>query len=166
MQLEPVVKEIEVPFGIRPTSRRFTEEITMWWPLWTHTAFPDQRSVAMLEPVQGGRIFETAASGEEADWGQVLVWDPPERFVFAWHPGRPADTAQEVELTFEVVEEKRTRLRLVHSCWDRYGDGVEEARARYGPGWDQVLKRFADALDPALFWTHQTDPDDPKRRGS
>jgi hypothetical protein len=149
MQIEPLTKEIEVPHGIRRSSRRFTEEITMWWPLKVQTVFPDQTSVAMFEPVEGGRIFETAASGEEADWGRVLVWDPPGRFVFTWHPGRPVETAQEIELTFERVADGRTRLRLIHSGWERFGPGADEARAEYDPGWDGVLERFVDTLDPA-----------------
>ena len=41
-----------------------------------------------FEPRQGGRVYETWQDGTEVDWGEVLVWAPPERFVMT--PRRPA----------------------------------------------------------------------------
>ena len=39
---------------------------------------------AVIETRAGGRCFGREADGTECDWGRVLTWDPPNRFVLAW----------------------------------------------------------------------------------
>lgn len=90
----------------------------------------------------GGRVYETAPDGTEHLWGTVTEWDPPRRIVFTWHPGRPVDTRQEVEVTFQLAGEG-SRTDLVHSGWEHLGERAAEIRANYDTGWDVVLGRYA-----------------------
>jgi uncharacterized protein YndB with AHSA1/START domain len=64
-----------------------------------------------------------------------------------WHPGRPSDTAQEVEVRFTAVS-GGTRVDLEHRNWQAWGEGAAEAREGYvgEGGWGTVLgERYAAA---------------------
>ena len=71
----------------------------------------------------------------------MTVWAPPQRVVFTWHPGRPASTAQEVEVRFLSTKEG-ARVDLTHRGWEYYGPGAMKERNEYSPGWDYVLSRY------------------------
>ena len=75
---------------------------------------------AVIEPRVGGRCYGRSIDGTECEWGQVLVWDPPKRLVFAWQitpewKYQP-DLAQssEVEVRFTPLDESATRVDLEH----------------------------------------------------
>jgi len=118
-----------------------------WWPLATHSvrAGRDEQppEELNLELREGGRFYERTGD-EEASWGTVLVYDPPRRFVFEWHVN-PKNPPTEVEVTFSR-EGDGTRVDLVHSGWERFGDDGD-TRADYASeaGWTAVLARFAEA---------------------
>ena len=80
VELAPVVKSIDVRRSAADAFRVFTEEISAWWPLQSHTrakTAEGQRTVrVMIEPRVGGRVYETLATGEELDWGEVREWSP------------------------------------------------------------------------------------------
>ena len=82
-----------------------------------------------FEPRPGGRIFERTPSGEEHDWGEVLVWEPPHRLVYLWHLRFDRSDATEVEVTFAEAPEG-TAVSIVHRGWGRLGDKGLERRAR------------------------------------
>jgi hypothetical protein len=44
-----------------------------------------------------------------------------------------------------VPEGDGTRVELVHSGWEAYGDDAAASRASYDTGWDIVLGKLADA---------------------
>lgn len=142
-RLEPIEKTLDVKWDPTTAFRRFTEEISRWWPLATHAVDPERVERCAVESGAGGRIYETWDDGSEHLWGTIIVWDPPGRLAFTWHPGRDPDTAQEIEVTFEERNEG-CRLRLVHEGWERLGPKAAETRSRYGPGWDRVLGRYAE----------------------
>ena len=141
MSNPPLVKTITVPWAIEPAFKRFTEAIDTWWPLDTHSVFPDDPSTAAMDCRVGGPITEKRADGETAVWGTVLVFDAPRRVRFTWHPGREPDTAQEVEVTFEESG-GGTLVTLTHTGWDILGEMAEETRSGYDTGWDLVLGRY------------------------
>ncbi len=141
MTIPPVRKTVTVAEPCREAFDRFTRGIGGWWPIATHSVDPDETETCVFEGVQGGRIYERHRDGSEADWGRVTVWEPPTRIVFTWRPGRPASTAQEVEVVFTPTADG-TRVELTHRDWERYGPGAKEQRDEYAPGWDYVLSCY------------------------
>lgn len=119
---EPIRQSVHVDCPIDDAFRLFTESFGEWWPL-AAGAKPE------IEPWEGGKVFERAPSGEERDWGTVLVWDPPRRVEFtwhhfAWHPRESRDDdGQTVNVEFSV-EADGTRVMLTHRGWQRSGEPV------------------------------------------
>jgi uncharacterized protein YndB with AHSA1/START domain len=140
--IAPVTKSVTVDRPPDEAFRIYTEAIASWWPLETHS--PSQKSETLvLEPREGGRLYERTTDGEEVNWGEILVWDPPHRLVHSWHLGRPVAT--EVELRF-TRKGTGTLVELVHSGWERHGESAAELRANYDSGWDFVFgERYASA---------------------
>lgn len=141
-RIAPVRKSITVPWKPAVAFRRFTDGIAQWWPLTSHGVSGSAEAGVTFEGRVGGRVYETAPDGTEHLWGTVTEWDPPRRVVFTWHPGRPVDTRQEVEVTFQPAGEG-SRIDLVHSGWEHLGERAAGIRANYDTGWDLVLGRYA-----------------------
>jgi uncharacterized protein YndB with AHSA1/START domain len=143
--LEPLLKSVHVERSPAEAFEVFTAGIGRWWPLSAYSIRQEHAVTCVIEPRAGGAVYEQDDAGERFPWGQVLVWEPPLRFVMTWHPGRAADTAQEVEVRFEA-EGAGTRVRLEHRGWQSLGAAAEETRSGYAQGWDDVLSRqFAGA---------------------
>jgi uncharacterized protein YndB with AHSA1/START domain len=142
-ELASIEKTITVGRPVAEAFRVFTEEIGTWWPLATHARAPERAVTAVIEPRVGGRIYERTRDGEELEWGEVLVWEPPHRLVQSWHLGQPAAT--EVEVRF-VPDGDGTRVELEHRGWARLGAEAAEHRANYDSGWDYVFgERYGTA---------------------
>jgi uncharacterized protein YndB with AHSA1/START domain len=128
----------------------FTDGLSTWWPLQTHTIGAQPAAAAIIEPRAGGRWFERAADGSETDWGRVLAWEPPHRLVLSWEitPDWQHDTAidTEIEVTF-VADGDRTRVELEHRGLETYGDRAGEMRGVFESegGWGGLLDRYATA---------------------
>ena len=132
-----IEKTVLVARPVEEAFRMYTEELGSWWPLESHARNTERRDTAMVEPRVGGRLYERTRDGEELDWGEVQVWDPPNRLVHSWHLGRP-ETATEVEVRF-APEGDDTRVELVHRGWEVLGDEAAARRSRYDSGWDFVF---------------------------
>jgi uncharacterized protein YndB with AHSA1/START domain len=141
-EIVPVRKTVRVGRPPEEAFRIYTEGIATWWPLETHS--PSQKSeTVVMEQREGGRLYERTVDGDEVDWGEILVWEPPHRLVHSWHLGGSATT--EVELRF-TPQGDGTLVELVHRGWERYGDKAAERRASYDSGWDFVFgDRYASA---------------------
>lgn len=96
----------------------------------------------MFEPLVGERICEEHQDGRRFQWGQILVWNPPQSLKFKWHPSRDQSTAQEVQVEF-VVEGEGTRLDLVSTGWENLGPKARRTRNGYNLGWGYVLNVWA-----------------------
>jgi hypothetical protein len=137
----PITKSVVVPRTPEDAFRLFTEAIATWWPLGGgHSIYGERSKSVALESRVGGRLYEVSTDGEEGLWGTVTVWEPPHRFVCTWHPGRNAETAQELEVRF-LPEGEGTQVHLEHRDWER----APEKRRGYDEGWDIVLGRYAEA---------------------
>jgi uncharacterized protein YndB with AHSA1/START domain len=142
--IEPVVKTVKVGCTPEEAFRFFTADFGMWWPAATHSVvafasqFKDKPTNVILEPRAGGRIFERTRAGEEHAWGSVLVWQPPARVAFSFHPGRDAKEAQTVEVTFSAVSEG-TIVVLTHGGWEKLSANAQQARDSYNQGWEEVF---------------------------
>jgi uncharacterized protein YndB with AHSA1/START domain len=108
----------------------------------------------VVETHVGGHIIDRGVDGSECRWARVLAYEPPGRFVFSWDisPRWQVETdtskTSEVEVTFTLVTEGRTRVDITHRNLDRHGDGWTGVRdgVSTGEGWPLYLQRYADLL--------------------
>ena len=141
----PVRKDVVVRCSRARAFWIFTREIDAWWPLKRHSVGDEQSESVHLEPRIGGQLIETHSGGRQAVWGTIVVWDPPDRLVFTWHPGRSSEEATEVEVVFTTLGGD-TRVALEHRGWERRPD-ARAARDDYDQGWVGVLEGFQAAGD-------------------
>jgi uncharacterized protein YndB with AHSA1/START domain len=133
--IDAIRKTVLVDFAPAEAFELFTARIASWWPVGTHSYAGDGVTDVVLEPRVGGRLYEVTAVGEQ-DWGSVLEWDPPNRFVLDWQIGEARGT--EVEVRFSP-EGPGARVELEHR-----GFSHSDPRERYQTGWDVVLAPFVE----------------------
>jgi uncharacterized protein YndB with AHSA1/START domain len=143
--LAAIRKTITVDASLETAFETFTRRMHDWWPSAPHTVFDDRVAVVFDERA-GGRVYERAADGQEADWADVIAWEPPSRLVLRWRVN-PERGPTEVEVRF-TAENGRTRVDLEHRGWDAIGDA--EGRANYDGGWDKVLAGYTAALQSSV----------------
>ena len=141
-----VEKSVTVSVPVERAFEVFTAEVGTWWPLRTHAVDTERSETVVMEGRVGGRLYERTPSGEEHVWGTLVDWEPPNRIVYSWHPGRGEETAQEVEITFSP-EAEGTRVDIRHYGWEKLGDRLEETIASYNEGWDKVIAVYARAAE-------------------
>jgi len=143
VELSPVVKVVEVRRTSADAFRLFTEQISAWWPMKTHSRAKDAAGEVTVrvdfEGRVGGRIYETLNTGEQREWGEVLEYEPGRRLLFSFQMGTPRDKAGEVEVRFEPLGPAQCRVTLTHSHWERMGDQAEVMRGRFANGWEGVF---------------------------
>ncbi|HEX5631290.1 MAG TPA: SRPBCC domain-containing protein, partial [Acidimicrobiia bacterium] len=79
--------------------------------------------------------------GAALPWAEVLVWEPPVRFVLAWKPHPRPTPPTEVEVRF-TARGAHTLVELEHRGWERLGPEALEGRTGYSEGWVLTLERF------------------------
>jgi uncharacterized protein YndB with AHSA1/START domain len=110
---------------------------------------------AIIESRAGGRCYTDQEDGTECDWGTVLTWDPPHRFVLAWQVrgdwSFEPDIAKssEVEVRFTAEADGRTRVDLEHRHFERHGPTGAIARAGVDSpnGWSGILQLYVARVD-------------------
>jgi Activator of Hsp90 ATPase homolog 1-like protein len=137
---------VTVRVPVETAFRTFTAELGSWWPLPSKSVSMEDAETVMVEPAVGGRVYERARGGEQHPWGEVLVWDPPTRFAFSWHPGRAAETSQEVDVRFTGVE-GGTRVELEHRGWERLVGHGGEIPEHFDSGWDEALASYVELAE-------------------
>lgn len=147
----PVRQATVVRSDIEHTFDVFVRTLGTWWPARPFSAGQDQVRDITLEPRAGGRVYETWHDGTVVDWGEMLLWQPPHRFVMTW-TSTPAPT--EVELTFTALGPKLTRVAVEHRGWEALSDAqlAEDCalpggytNGAYSKGWSEILARFTAA---------------------
>lgn len=145
VDLGPVVRTVDVRRTPADAFRLFTAEMSAWWPLKTHSRAKDAAGEVTLrvklEDRVGGRIFETLNTGEERDWGEILVYEPGRRVVFSFQFGRPREKAGEVEVRFDELAPGQCRVTMTHSHWERLGEDAARMRGRFEAGFNDVFVR-------------------------
>jgi uncharacterized protein YndB with AHSA1/START domain len=136
--LDPIVLAIDLDSTPLEAYRCFTEGFGDWWPVLTHSLSRDAATRCALEARPGGRVFEVAPDGDEHLWGNVEAASAGQSVRFSWHPGREADSAQWVEVTFEPAGQG-CRATLVHGGWEALGEIAPILRREYVPGWRHVF---------------------------
>jgi uncharacterized protein YndB with AHSA1/START domain len=140
----PVEKRLSLKAAPARAFHHFTDNIAAWWPLATHSLSQALARDVAFEAKNGGRIFETDATGREREWGRVKVCEPPHRLVFSWVLENPGE-ATEVEVTFEDDGEGGTDFMLVHRGWLETKSGADR-RDMYDTGWASVISRYEESL--------------------
>lgn len=147
--LAPLRKSLTVSGAPGTVFARFIERLDAWWPRDKgYSVYGAESARCHVEPFVGGTIYEESRTGARAVWGVIQQWEPPERVAFSWHPGRAADTAQTVEVSFTPVAEG-VRIDLEHRDWHRLGAPATDAReayTSYDAGWNLVLGAFSAHL--------------------
>jgi uncharacterized protein YndB with AHSA1/START domain len=136
---EPLRKSVQVRAAPERVFRTFTERLDSWWPA-SHRTLPG--SVLSLEPGAGGRLLERT-SGEEAQLGTILEWEPPSRLVYTWRLGSPPGLHTVVQVTF-TPEGDGTRVDVLHTEGTLGGEFPTRA-PRFDRAWDQVLPALVAA---------------------
>jgi hypothetical protein len=146
--IEPLVIDLVVECEPAHAFDVWTTRFGDWWPR-AHSVSGDPAAI-VLETRLGGRIYERLADGQEIEWGEVTAWEPPIRLGYLWHIRRDRADATDVELTFARVADGTTRIEIVHSGWERLGEGAEEWRDANRGGWDGLLPHFVTAVTNGL----------------
>src|SRR5262245_24992027 len=154
VELAPVVKSVDVRRTPADAFRLFTQEISAWWPMKTHSRAKDaagEVTVRMeIETRVGGRMFETLNTGERREWGEVLAFEPGKRLVLLFQMRLPREKAGEVEVRFEPSGEKSWRVTLTRSNWENWGDEAAAMRGRFDGGWEFIfVDSFGNYAGPA-----------------
>lgn len=144
--VEAVRKSLVVKCSPERAFEVFTREIGSWWPLHQYSIGGDEITEVVFEERVGGRIFERHSDGGEGEWGRVLAWEPPSRFVMSWYPGSDPSKATELEVRF-AAEGDATRVGLEHRGWEILGERAAESRANYDSGWGGVLGYYERKLN-------------------
>ena len=144
--IAPVHKTMVVACSPERAFEVFTRELGTWWPLGMYSIGGDRITEVVFEEQVGGRIFERHDDGGEGEWGRVLAWDPPARFVMSWYPGKDDSKATELEVRF-TAEGSGTRVDLEHRGWEIFADEGQQTRDNYDNGWPTVLGHFERTLN-------------------
>ncbi|HZP20153.1 MAG TPA: SRPBCC family protein [Bauldia sp.] len=147
----PVRKSVTVKAKPERAFDIFTAGMTTWWLPDHHIGQVPLKEI-VAEPRPGGRWYEVGEDGSICEWGKVLVWDRPNRVVFAWQLNAAwkydPDFVTELEVRF-VPEAAGTRVELEHRNLDRYGADAAEIRRMIDSegGWPTALVAFAAAAN-------------------
>ena len=144
--IEPLQLSYEIDCAPEHAFEIWTTRLSTWWPR-DHSASGDPATRVVLEPRLGGRIFERTSDGNEIEWGEITLWDPPRRLGYLWHIARDRSDATDVELTFVELADGTTRLDIVHTGWGRLGAGGGAWRDANTNGWNALVPAFVGAAE-------------------
>lgn len=136
-----IEKTMQVPLQPQHAFELFTERMTTWWPLASHSLSQSTEAKLSFPKAKGEQIVETAPDGTKHIWGELQESDPPHRLLFSFHPGQDAKTAPIVEVRF-TADGDGTRVDLRHTGWEKLGDKAEETMSHYNNGWVGVLGAY------------------------
>jgi uncharacterized protein YndB with AHSA1/START domain len=145
----PVRKSITVKASAEHAFQVFTAGFDTWWPRSHHIGSAPMKK-AIIEGFVGGRCYSEQTDGTDCPWGQILLWEPPHRFVMAWQINPQwqyePDLAKssEVEVRFTPEPDGSTRVDLEHRYFQRHGAGGDAIRTAVDSanGWADLLKLF------------------------
>ena len=130
----------------------FVRTIGAWWPVDPFSGGRGRVRDVTFERKIGGRVYESWHDGTRVEWGDVLAWEPPTRFVMSWR-GTPVVT--QVELTFTELGPSLTRVTVEHRGWEALTDEQLSADCALpggynGGAWDTGWRRILDAFKVAV----------------
>jgi Activator of Hsp90 ATPase homolog 1-like protein len=150
----PVRRSVVVKAGVERSFTAFTGNIGRWWPR-SHHIGPTTPVNVVMESRAGGRCYEVGDDGAECEWGKVLLWEPPTRFILAWQINAnwkyDPTFVTEVEVVFTALEDGGTQVDLEHRNLERYGDHAGRIREAFDSegGWLGILESFVANAESA-----------------
>jgi uncharacterized protein YndB with AHSA1/START domain len=109
VKIAPVSKSIRVNATQAHAFEVFTSGLGRWWPR-DHGIGKKPMKAVVMETRLGGRWYELSEDGSQATVGNIIVWEPPRRFVMTWalnSQWQPDSTvSSEVEVRF-IAEGER-----------------------------------------------------------
>jgi uncharacterized protein YndB with AHSA1/START domain len=142
---KPLRLSFDVACSVEHAFMVWTSGIGTWWPR-DHTVTGHEGLKVVLEGGVGGRIFERTPEGVEHDWGEVTVWEPPQRLAYRWHLRQDRADATEVDIRFRPAGDTSTRIEIEHHGWERLGAAAHDVRDRNRAGWESLLPHYLAAL--------------------
>jgi len=145
----PVIKSVRVRASAARAFDVFTRGIDSWWPK-THHIGNSPMTRAVVEGWVGGRLYSEQENGSDCQWGTVLKWEPPARFVLAWQATPQWQfepelaKSSEVEVTFTPCDDGSTLVELEHRFFERHGAGAAAMRGQVDQpgGWAGLLEFY------------------------
>lgn len=147
----PVRQATIVRRDVAHTFSSFVTTIGQWWPLRPVSADPTRAVDVVFEQRVGGSVHERWDDGTTVPWAEVLVWEPPTRFVLTW---RMTAAATEVELRFTPLSPGLTRVAVEHRGWEALSEadlakdcalpGGGYRGGSYQAGWTLILDHFRE----------------------
>ena len=137
--IEAVRKTVTVDCSVEEAFRVFTADIRTWWPTDEHSLNGEEVEDVVLEPREGGEVYELTADGRKGHWATIIAFEPPHRLVLSWEVDTRS-VGTEVEVRF-ADQGSGTRVELEHRGWDAE---QADSRASYETGWDGVLAGFVE----------------------
>ncbi len=150
--VDPIRRSITVACDPQRAFSVFTTEMSKWWPPEHSRAGTEYEGEGLkVEAIEfqeraGGQVLEHMSNGQTLPWAEVLAWEPPKRFVLAWHPHSRPQPPTEVEVTF-TAKDGGTLVELEHRRWERLSDDFRELYESYAGGWIRTLEGFATAAN-------------------
>ena len=127
--IEPLRLSFEVACPAEHAFQTWTARTSLWWPA-DHTVSGEDGLQVVIEGRPGGRIFERTPAGDEHDWGEIAVWEPPRRIVYRWHLRVDEADATDVEIRF-LDRGSMTLVEIEHRGWERLGAGTSAPRCEW-----------------------------------
>ncbi len=143
--MEPLVLEFDVAAAPDHAFDVWTSKAGVWWPP-GHTISGQQSATIVFESFPGGRVYERAPDGAEHEWGEVIVWDPPQRVAYLWHLFFDRSDATHVEVTF-TPSQPGTTVRISQTGWERLGSAAEERRTNTHRAWSVIAPLYREAAE-------------------
>jgi uncharacterized protein YndB with AHSA1/START domain len=156
--LQAAATEVRVAITVNAPIERafevFTTRVDTWWPR-EYRLIEGESTDVVIESHAGGRWYERAANGKECDWGKVLLWEPPHHLVLTWLIGvgyvleSDPERASRVDVQFVENSPTQTTVTLVHSQFERHGEGWESLRdgVAHESGWSGMLQTYATLVN-------------------
>ena len=154
--LEPVRRTLRVRATPERAFKVFAEEMDSWWPRSHHIGSSPMKAI-VVEPRAGGAIYTVQEDGANCPWASVIAWEPPHKFVFAWHVTPDwkyepdVSKCSEVEVLFTRADDGNTVVEFEHRHFERHGEGWQLMRSAVGSegGWNGVMALFVAKAEEA-----------------
>jgi uncharacterized protein YndB with AHSA1/START domain len=143
--LDPIVRSVVVECTVAEAFELWTTRIHVWWPVGRISASEQDTSRVIMEPREGGRLYERTKEGEEVDWGRIVQWEPPGRIVYEWFLGSDPNRPTTIEVRFSAQEDGTTKVTVEHGRWEHApAELAEEHRACVAApdGWSGILEGY------------------------